>query len=208
MKILEFIWPHVGRMPPDVSLKDDLNNITAASWGNDNATFLDEARRLRDIETGRKTAAETKSQIYLAALLALFPILVSLTEHEALKGIMAFDTWYRIAAFILFVVGLTYGIGAFVSSFRALTVRAYHRVDVDEIVKSGSSKDALGDLTKEILRSVRRDRRNVNHKVSFVVVTHQLVFRMALLLLLALALITFAPPASGLFETLKTGLCG
>ena len=207
MSTLAFLWPHVGKMSPDDSLAVELSKIDAASWGGNSATFLDEARRLRDVETGRKNAAETKSQIYLAALLALIPILVSLTQSEALGGIMAFDTWYRVSSFILFALGLTYGIGAFVSAFHALTVRAYHRVDVEEIVKIGLSDDPIGDLTKEILRSVRRDRQSVNHKVSYVAVTHQLLFRMALSLLLALTLITFAPPANSLFEALKIGLC-
>ncbi len=207
MKIHDF-WPYVGKMPPDETIKGDLEKIAAASWGEDTATFLDEARRLRDAETGRKNAAETKSQIYLAALLALIPILVSLTESDALKGIMTFDTWHRIVGFVLFILGLAYGIGAFVSSFRALTVGAYHRVDVEEIVNSGASEEPLGDLTKDILRSVRRDRQNVNRKVSYVIVTHQLLFRMALLLLLALGLVTFAPPASDLFEAVKSALCG
>ncbi|WP_081531997.1 hypothetical protein [Rhodovulum sp. P5] len=208
MKILDFIWPHVGKVPPDETLTGELESIAAASWGENTATFLDEARRLRDVETGRKNAVETKSQIYLAALLALIPILVSLTENATLKGIMAFDTWYRIVGFVLFILGLAYGIGAFVSSFRALTVRAFHRVDVGEIVNSGTREDPLADLTKEILKSVRQDRQNVNHKVSYVIVTHQLLFRMALLLLLALGLITFASPASDLFEAVKSALCG
>lgn len=208
MKFLDFIWPHVGSLPPDETMEGELEKIKAASWGSTTATFLDEARRLRDVETGRKNAAETKSQIYLAALLALLPILVSLTESDALKGIMTFDTWYRIVGFVLFILGLAYGIAAFVSSFRALTVRAYHRVDVREIVNSGGSEDPLGDLTKHILKSVRQDRQNVNHKVSYVIVTHQLLFRMALFLLLALGLVTFASPASDLFEALKSALCG
>jgi len=208
MKILDFIWPHVGRMPQDKTLDDDLSKISAATWGDKTATFLEEARRLRDIETGRQRSAETKSQIYLAALLALIPILVSLTEHDALKGVMAFDTWYGVVGFILFILGLTFGVGGFVSSFRALTVRAYHRVDVNEIVKSGTSEDSLGDLTKQVLRTVRKDRSNVNHKISYVVVTHQLVFRMAFSLLLALVLITFAPNLGAFFDMLKTAVCG
>jgi len=208
MSILEFIWPRVGKMRGDTTVERDLEKIDSAFWGNNTAAFLDEARRLRDVETGRKNAAETKSQIYLAALLALIPILVSLTENDTLMGMRALDNWYSIVGLIFFALGLVYGIGAFVSSFRALTVRAYHRVDVGEIVAKGSSEDPLGDLTKEILKSVRRDRQNVNHKVGYVVVTHQLLFRMALFLLLALAVITFAHPLSNLFSTLDLGPCG
>lgn len=202
MGLIRFIWPHVGTFPPDSKLEIDLNKIRDANWEGDTASFLDEARRLRDIETARKSSAETKSQIYLAALFALIPILVSLTEHKALKGIVEFDEWYQIAGFILFVVGLLYGVGAFVSSFRALAVRAYNRVDVDDIVKASSRKD----LTKEILKSVRLDRLSVNHKISFVIVTHELVFRMALCQLSALALIVFSPYVGNLFSYLKTAM--
>ncbi len=192
MKIFDIIWPYVGQMPSDASLIDDIEQINAASWGDETTTFLDEARRLRDIETDRKTAAETKSQIYLAALFALITILISLTEHEALKGIMAFSFWYQTVGFIFFFAGIFYGIGALVSSFRALTVKAYHRVDVDEIVSSGTAEAPLEHITKEILKSVRQDRSSINHKISYVIVTYQLTLRMALCLL-ALLLMTIPP---------------
>lgn len=207
MNVKGFIWPYVGSMPVDDTLKDDLDMIKAASWGNDTPAFLDEARRLRDIETSRKTSAETKSQIYLAVLLALIPILVSLTESNALKGIMNFSIWYQITGFILFVLGIAYGIGAFIASFRALTVRAYHRIDVDEIISSGATKAPLENITKKILETVRRDRSNINFKISYVIVTHALIFRMALLLLLALSLTTFGPILDGMLIALKDLFC-
>ncbi|MEJ1416260.1 MAG: hypothetical protein RPU91_04075 [Candidatus Sedimenticola sp. (ex Thyasira tokunagai)] len=207
MSLTDFIWPRAGKMALDETQKDDLDKIDSASWGNDIAAFLEEARRLRDIETNRKAAAEMKSQIYLAALLALIPILVTLTEHDALKGIMGFSVWYQIVGFILFTLGITYGAGAFFSSFLALTVQAYHRVDVDEIVSSGATETPMESITKEILKSVRRDRNNINQKISYVIVTHQLIFRMAALLLLALLLITFAPKFHGIFSALKDLIC-
>ena len=214
MNILDFIWPHVDKPAPsdkileDMALKDDLKKIEVASWGENTASFLDEARRLRDIETARADTAEKKSQIYLAVLLPLIAILVSWSGSDTFNGIKDFDTWHGILGFILFVLGLIYGVGAFVSSFRALKVCAFNRVGVTDIVKSGSSEDPLGDLTKEILKSVRQDRQTVNYKVSFILVTQAFLYRMALLLLLAVALITFADSASDLFHALKKDLCG
>ena len=207
MSLIEFIWPRVGQMALDDTHESDLEKIDSASWGNDAEAFLEEARRLRDIETNRKTAAETKSQIYLAALLTLIPILLTLTEHDVLKGIMEFSTWYQVIGFILFAFGITYGVGAFFSSFRALTVKAYHRVDIDEIVSSGSAEAPIESITKEILKSVRRDRSNINQKVSHVIVTHQLIFRMVALLLLALLLITFGSKFHNIFPPLKDLIC-
>lgn len=201
MVTIDFIWPRAGKYAFDETEKDDLTKIDSASWVSDKAVFLEEARRLRDIETNRKSAAETKSQIYLAALLALIPILVTLTEHGALKGIMEFSVWYHIIGFIFFALGIAYGVGAFISSFRALMVQAFHRIDIDEIVSSGTAEAPMENITKEILKSVRRDRNRINQKVSYVIVTHQRIVRMAALLLLALLLITFAPMLHGIIES-------
>lgn len=203
MSLADFIWPCAGKIALDETQRDDLYKIDSASWGNDVAVFLEEARRLRDIETNRKAAAETKSQIYLAALLALIPIFVTLSEHDALKGIMEFSVWYQVVGFILFALGITYGAGAFFSSFRALTVQAYHRIDVDEIVSSGATEIPMENITKEILKSVRRDRNVINQKISYVIVTHQLIFRMAALLLLSLLLITIGPKFTEVIQLVK-----
>ena len=208
MNIRDFIRPPVEKSAPDETLKYDLEIIDAASWGKNIASFLDEARRLRDIEKAREKTADTKIQIYLATLLPLITILVSWSGSDAFNGIKDFDTWYGIVCFILFVLGLIYGVGVFVSSLHVLKVRAYHRVGATEIAKIGASNDPLGDLTKEILRSVVRDRKTVDYKFSFVLVTEKRLCWMAMLLLPAIALITFADPASDLFQALKKWLFG
>lgn len=206
MKLIDFVWPYVGTMPSDVSLEDDLAEITASSWNTEPGVILEEARRLRDIETTRKNSAETKSQIYLAALLVLIPVLISLTDHDTFEGISAFSNWHHALGYVCFILGIIYGIGAVIASFRALTVSAFHRVDVIEISKSCASENPVEDLGKDILKSVRRDRNNINLKISFVIVAHCLVFRMALMLFLALSLITFVPTIKHLIELLLSYL--
>ena len=182
--ILQFIWPTLGKLPTDESLDSDIDGINKASWGNGGQVFLEEARRLRDIETSRKNSADIKGQIYLAALLALIPILISLTEHSLFKGILNFSDWKDFTAFALFILGILYGIGAFANALKTLSVKAFHRIDVLELVAGAKEKIPAEYLTKEILKSVRRDRTAVNQKISFVLLTQTFILRMAVLLLM------------------------
>ncbi|QIR85112.1 hypothetical protein [Paracoccus sp. AK26] len=187
MNIDQLLWPHVSAMHPDRNLRDDLDRITRASWRGQAGVALEEARRLRDVETSRKVSAETKGQIYLGALLALIPIIVSLTEKEFIKEIFTFSAWYHYCGALLFFAAVIYGVGGFVSAFRSINVGNFNRVDVDELVASASAPDPQEYLVKELLKSVRCDRQAVNHKISYVIVTQQLVFRMALFFMLSLA---------------------
>lgn len=203
MKIFDIIWPHVGRYPEDQTLRRDLDAIDTASWGDATQTYLDEARRLRDIESERNNSAETKSQIYIAALLAVVPLAISLVEIDALKNAMKFSKWYEVLGMILFVIGMIYGAGAFVSSFRALSVRKFTRIDFEEFRDGGTMPNPVEYLAREIIKSVRCDRRNVNVKVSYVIVTHQLVFRMAIFLVGALVITVFGPKMTEIFQLVK-----
>ena len=190
MNILDIIWPYVGKRDPDKSLEGDLKKIDTAFWRENSASFLDEARRERDIETARVKTAETKGQVYIAGLLVLIPFLFSLVEKIALKGTVGFDAIYNIVGIVLFCLGLLFGVGALYWAFRALKVCGYHRVDVVDMGQNDSREDSLGDLTKEILKSIRLDRANVNHKVSFILATEAHLRRMAVFVLSAIAWIS------------------
>lgn len=106
---------------------------------------------MRDIETARKSAAEIKSQIYLAALIAITPVVVSLADKDAVLGGLNFARWYDILGFFFLAMATIYGCGAFVSSFLALSVRSYNRIDVEDFI--GDPKKSFDEehLTKEIL---------------------------------------------------------
>lgn len=204
-RMLQFIWPYVGVFPEDDHLKTDLEKIMKANCGSSASIYLDEARRLRDIESNRKSAAEAKSQIYLVALLAIIPILVSLTGTDAAFGKLDFTAWYDVAGFTSLAIGIAYGAGAFVNSFLALGVRAYNRIDVSDFVGATVNEESL---IREILKSVRRDRRSINHKISYVIVVHRLIFRMAFSLILSLILVVLVPQILELFGALRQLVCG
>jgi hypothetical protein len=196
-KILYCFWPHVEKIQKTENSIDD-NYILDASWKKKSIASLEEARRLRDEENNRLRRTETRAQIYLVGLLGLIPILLSLTEFTALKSIMVFNTWYSVTGFILFSIGITYGIGAFVSSYLVLEPGPYHRLTEEGIADAGRGK--LGEieiLTKMILISIRQDRPYVDLRVERVKVTHDRVFRMALFLFSAI-LLMFICSAPGL----------
>ena len=186
MHTLKPIWPYVGKRDPDKALEDDLKKIDTAFWGENTASFLDEARRERDFEMARVRTAETKSQVYIAALLILIPFLFSVVEKVTINGAMGSDASYSKVGLFLFCLGLFFGFSALYWAFRALKVSGYNRVDVAKLGQKESKEDSLGDLTKEVLKSIRRDRENVNHKISFILATEKHMRRMVSFVVLAI----------------------
>lgn len=164
--ILSFIWPHVAlpNKGKDENLNVDIEKISQTSWGKNPSPLLDEARRLRDIETNRKNSADVKSQIYFSALLSIVPILISLTSKDGILGNINHYTWNGIICLWLLFLGILYGIGAFVNCFRVLNVRAYNRFDIEDFISIQKNSNYEEYLLKEILKSVRFDRPIVNHK--------------------------------------------
>ena len=203
MKIFYYIFPYVRKLAPDKTLEVDLKEIDVASFRANTVSFLDEARRLSDFKSVRVKTSETKSQIYLAVLLVLIPFLLSYFETNNLNRTMDFGTWHNIVGFVLFCLGLVYGVWALIWAFLGLTVSRYTAVGVPDIVKCGASNDPREDLTKEILKSVRIDRGIVNHKVDFVIVTQRYLVMMAVLLMPAMVLLTFVDPVIDLIDAFK-----
>ncbi len=208
MGVFNAIWPHVGAWPTDVSLDSDIADINSTLWTGNTAAFLEEARRLRDKEAARKLSAETKSQIYLAALLAIVPVMISLTGKDGILGDLKFERYYDVAAFVCMVISIIYGVGAFSSAFRSLRVQAFHRVDVEDLVcKAGRQLDEEY-IIKEILKSVRYDRSSVNQKVSYVRVTRSHILLMSGFLLAALFFVALFPRFLEIGSLLSAAVCG
>ena len=209
MKILyNWVLPSVSSRIEDASLSTDISKIEKSTWKKNENIFLDEARRLRDIETSRKNAAETKGHIYLTALIALIPLLITLSEKGMLKNVTDFSSWYDISIYLLFLMAIFYGVSAFSSSFRALNVKGYHRIDVLEISNAGDEDAPVEHLIREILKSVRLDRETINLKVSYILLTQALLLRMAALFIFILLTSKVLPKLGLVFEKLITLSCG
>jgi hypothetical protein len=207
MGVLNAIWPHVGAWPADESLDSDIADINSTVWTDSTTAFLEETRRLRDKEAARKSSAETKSQIYLAALLAIVPVMISLTGKDGILGDLKFERYYDVAAFVCMVISIIYGVGAFSSAFRSLRVQAFHRVDVEDLVgKAGRQLDEEY-IIKEILKSVRYDRSSVNQKVSYVRVAHSHILLMSGFLLSALLFVALLPRFLEIGSLLSAAVC-
>lgn len=192
------IWPSFILDNEDIErrkidLKSDIEKIEKESWDKNAATYLEEARRLRDIETSRKNSADSKSQIYLASLLAIIPFLSALTSKDGTLGNLNYTNWYNIMCFMFLLFSIIYGIGAFISAFRALTVRSFNRIDIEDFIKESKAANIREYFAKEILKSVRSDRDIINDKINHVVIAHKLLFRMAICTILAIFMGIFIP---------------
>jgi len=171
--------------------------------GKNAATLLDECRRIRDIETRRKNITEAKAQIYLAALLAMIPILISITGHDKFVTASAFKTWIEILGLAFFFMGIFSGIIAFIYAFRALHTAGYNRLSVEEICTIGKNANAIDDLIINILVTVRDDMETINKKVECIKRTQISVTFMAVFELVSLVLIVFFPLSINLIKSLK-----
>ncbi|MCQ2996545.1 hypothetical protein NLO95_20790, partial [Pseudomonas syringae] len=82
--LLGRLWPRLVEMAPEQKVENDewmrelATSVRQGNWSKDSEVALDEARRLFDAEIDRRKGADAKAGIYLAAITALIPVLVSL----------------------------------------------------------------------------------------------------------------------------------
>lgn len=205
--VIGFIWPTSVKYS-DPSLTQDLEEIKATTWTTNPEIFLEEARRLRDIESARKNTADTKCQIYLGVLLALVPIALTIGGLDFFSDTLSNLQVSSIIALGLLIFGIFYGLAASTYALKTLNVTAYNRVDVDELVQHAKSKKPIDEITKEILISVRRDRIPVNQKVGLVKLTQQHVARMAIMIFCGLSLLRIWPFMFDGMQFIWNNVCG
>ena len=78
------MWPSIIPLTSAEQAEDDAwssqlaSSVQASDWSEDSEVVLEESRRLFDAEADRRKGADAKAGIYLAAITALIPVLVSL----------------------------------------------------------------------------------------------------------------------------------
>lgn len=178
--ILDIVWPILNdftdaeKEEMKVSLENDNNIIKSTNWLTETDVALEEARRLNDAEMDRRKNAETKAGVYLAAVTALSPVLVSL-----LTGLWDDKSplLLNIVSTILFVLAVIYLFYAGIWAFRTLKISSFHRVDVINLSTSWKKKKPSAALVKQLLQVVRFNREGVNKKVTCIIMTHEFLLR-------------------------------
>lgn len=195
--MLDFLWPF-WEETPDINLSAHTAAINEASWNNDIDSCLDEARRIRDQETSRNNSAGNKAQIYIAVLLGLIPVLLSLTQIEFFSQRLEVFSWSAFIGMLFFFLGVSHALFALKFSAKTMKVTAFHNVGVMDLVNLSSTENAKVDLIRQILLSVRKDRAAINRKVGFVKVTQIHIGRMVIMFLMSLLFLILWPFLSSL----------
>lgn len=194
--IREFFWPVLVELSLEEirqdqeNLDNDILNIKNTDWNNESELALDEAKKLNELENQRRLGAESKAAIYLTAITALAPVLVSLVP--AIISSDKNNAFVNFLSFAIFVYALANLLRAALWAFNTLKVSASNRIDTVDLVKiwGGDGDEYKKDLIVENLCAVRKNRDGVNRKVTCIKMTHELLLRTFLAFVLLLFLQT------------------
>lgn len=174
------MWPSLVPLTSEEQVEDDewarllASSVQASNWSKDSEVVLEESRRLFDAEVDRRKGADAKAGIYLAAITALIPVLVSLLptlwSDKSSK-------WLGCLGLFIFIWAAAYLLRAGAWAFRTLQVAGFAQLGPGELVKSWNKKTPKAALAKQLSSAVLHNYPLVNRKVSGIKMTHEYLLR-------------------------------
>ena len=148
--------------------------VEEGDWTRGADAALEEARRIFDAESARRSGADGKAGIYLAVITALIPVLTSLLPnlwgskiHVVLGSI----------SLLTFVISVAYLIGAGWWAFKTIKVSITHTISPCDIAMSWKTDSPEQGLAKRLSKAVIANYDGVNEKVLFIKLTHAYLLR-------------------------------
>lgn len=144
-------------------------SVREGDWTADSDVVLDESRRMFDAEIDRRKGADAKAGIYLAAITALIPVLVSLlptlwTDKS--------NKWLGCLALFFFGLAVAFLLGAGAWAFKTLKVAGFAQLGPEELAKSWKRRSPKAALAKQLAGAVLYNYSLVNQKVTGIKLTH------------------------------------
>ncbi|MCP1463359.1 MULTISPECIES: hypothetical protein [unclassified Pseudomonas] len=177
---LHWVWPTLIPLSPtqqaeDVEWKQGIAaSVQAGDWSTDSDVVLDESRRLFDAEVDRRKGADAKAGIYLAAITALIPVLVSLLP--ALWSDKS-SKWLGCIGLVLFGLAVAFLLRAGAWAFRTLKVAGFAQLGPGELANTWKESSPKAGLAKQLARAVLHNYSLVNEKVTGIKMTHEYLLR-------------------------------
>lgn len=203
---VELLWPRIARRTAD-QLKAqkeaddaDVAAIRATDWSNDSELALEEARSFAAMEKERRSSADSKASIYLAAVAAIVPIALPICTSFYTDEFTKLPPWLQIVTLALFFASVAYLIGAAWWAFRTFKVAVHHRIDALEYTSIWSHEDRTSRLVAELLTVTRLNRHMVNWKTTCVSQAHEFFLRALISFTLLIVAVVAWNPASILWN--------
>ncbi|KGS16247.1 hypothetical protein OA77_01355, partial [Pseudomonas coronafaciens] len=150
---LGWLWPVLMEMTPDDKAENDqwmrgmASSVKEGNWSKDSDVALDEARRLFDAEVDRRKGADAKAGVYLAAITALIPVLVSLLPtlwNDKASKVLG------LALLFIFAWAVAYLLRAGGWAFKTLKVSGFTQLGPGELASSWKKADPRERLAKQL----------------------------------------------------------
>ncbi|MFD2642663.1 hypothetical protein [Pseudomonas japonica] len=177
---LNWLWPKVTPLSPVQKAEDDAwrlriaESVREGDWTIDSDVVLDESRRLFDAEIDRRKGADAKAGIYLAAITALIPVLVSLLPTLWNEKS---NKWLGCIGLFLFGWAVAFLLGAGAWAFKTLKVAGFAQLGPEELAKSWKRRCPKAALAKQLAGAVLYNYSLVNQKVTGIKLTHEYLLR-------------------------------
>lgn len=176
----ELVWPVLEPLTLEQEHEDSQrierikSSIIKGDWSKSGEVALEEARRLFDAEVDRRKGADAKAGIYLAAITALIPVLVSLLPNlwgdKINKGL-------GFISLIIFAGAVTYLLTAGAWAFRTLKVAGFALVGPSEIADSWNKSSPPAQLATHLAGATLYNYPLGNKKVDGIKMTHEYLLR-------------------------------
>jgi hypothetical protein len=202
----EIFWPTLVPLTLAQSAANDQMrdgwkaSVSNGNWDADSEVALEEARRMYDAEQERRRGTDTKAGVYLAAVTALTPVLVSL-----LPNLWSDKTNKVLGAISLtvFALAVIYVLRAGYSAFCVLRVSAANTVGATDISQSWSTSQPVASLAKNIALKVIDNYPGNNAKVSHIKLAHGYLLRAFFVFAVLLAVQALWPCAAWVVEEIS-----
>lgn len=199
----QLLWPTLASPTPEQVVANDQMragwkaSVNDGNWDLQSEIALEEARRMYDAEQERRKGADTKAGVYLAAVTALIPVLVSLLptlwSDKTSKALGALSL-------VVFALAVAYVLRAGYSAFCVLRVSNAHTVGAGDISRCWSTPQPAASLAKSIAIKVIENYPGNNAKVRHIKLAHDYLLRAFFVFTVLLAVQALWPCATWVIE--------
>ncbi|MFG0754574.1 hypothetical protein ACF8O8_17370 [Pseudomonas sp. TYF_14] len=200
---LHWLWPTLIPLSSTEKAEDTewkqgiAASVREGDWSTDSDVVLEESRRLFDAEVDRRKGADAKAGIYLAAITALIPVLVSLLptlwSDKSSK-------WLGCISLLLFGLAVAFLLRAGAWAFRTLKVAGFAQLGPGELANTWKESSPKAGLAKQLARAVLHNYTLVNEKVTRIKMTHEYLLRAFLTFTILLVLQVVWPVGAWVVE--------
>jgi hypothetical protein len=178
--IRELIFPFLEKSSPEEiqdqkdKLEDDVHRINSTDWNKNADLIHTDTVRLYQEECQRKSSADVKAGIYLAAVTAFAPVLVSM-----IPKLLVFNHYIYLVylSLVISLLATFYLLMSGYWAFKTLKVSVSYRLDIGELIEINNNARPKCAYIKDMMTVITHNKIAVNSKVTCIKMAHEYLLR-------------------------------